>query len=27
MIAAVAGDVVIWKPSEFTPLTAIACTA
>ncbi len=25
MIAAVCGDVVIWKPSEKTPLTAIAC--
>ncbi|MCF8227143.1 MAG: aldehyde dehydrogenase family protein [Bacteroidales bacterium] len=25
MIAAVAGDVVIWKPSSKTPLTAIAC--
>lgn len=24
MIAAVCGDAVIWKPSEFTPLTAIA---
>lgn len=25
MIAAVCGDVVIWKPSEKTPLTGIAC--
>ncbi|NBV12473.1 MAG: aldehyde dehydrogenase family protein [Sphingobacteriia bacterium] len=25
MIAAVCGDVTIWKPSEKTPLTAIAC--
>jgi aldehyde dehydrogenase (NAD+) len=25
MIAAVCGDVIIWKPSEKTPLTAIAC--
>jgi aldehyde dehydrogenase (NAD+) len=25
MIAAIAGDVVIWKPSSKTPLTAIAC--
>src|SRR5690606_27976584 len=25
MLAAVCGDVVIWKPSEKTPLTAIAC--
>lgn len=25
MIAAVCGDVVIWKPSEKTPLSAIAC--
>ncbi len=25
MIAAVAGDVTIWKPSEKTPLSAIAC--
>jgi len=25
MIAAVAGDVVIWKPSSKTPITAIAC--
>lgn len=25
MIAAVCGDVMIWKPSEKTPLTAIAC--
>lgn len=25
MIAAVCGDVVIWKPSEKTPLTAVAC--
>jgi aldehyde dehydrogenase (NAD+) len=25
MIAAVCGDAVIWKPSEKTPLTAIAC--
>src|SRR5690554_5030568 len=25
MIAAVCGDVCIWKPSEKTPLTAIAC--
>jgi aldehyde dehydrogenase (NAD+) len=25
MLAAVSGDVVLWKPSEKTPLTAIAC--
>ena len=25
MLAAVCGDVVVWKPSEKTPLTAIAC--
>lgn len=25
MIAAVCGDVVIWKPSEKTPLTSVAC--
>ncbi|MFD2246153.1 aldehyde dehydrogenase family protein [Pontibacter ruber] len=25
MLAAVCGDVVIWKPSEKTPLTAVAC--
>ena len=25
MIAAVCGDVIVWKPSEKTPLTAIAC--
>ena len=25
MIAAVCGDVSIWKPSEKTPLTAVAC--
>lgn len=25
MLAAICGDVVIWKPSEKTPLTAIAC--
>jgi aldehyde dehydrogenase (NAD+) len=25
MLAAVCGDVCIWKPSEKTPLTAIAC--
>lgn len=25
MLAAVCGDVVLWKPSEKTPLTAIAC--
>ncbi|TXK50877.1 aldehyde dehydrogenase family protein [Pontibacter qinzhouensis] len=25
MLAAVCGDVIIWKPSEKTPLTAIAC--
>jgi len=25
MIAAICGDVVIWKPSEKTPLTALAC--
>lgn len=25
MLAAIAGDVCIWKPSEKTPLTAIAC--
>src|SRR5690606_8939774 len=25
MIAAVCGDVTIWKPSEKTPLTAVAC--
>lgn len=27
MLAAVCGDVVIWKPSLFAPLTAIACNA
>ena len=26
-IALVAGDTVIWKPSEITPLTAVACAA
>ena len=26
-IALVAGDTVVWKPSEVTPLTAVACTA
>jgi aldehyde dehydrogenase (NAD+) len=26
-LALVAGDTVIWKPSEVTPLTALACTA
>ncbi len=26
MLAAVCGDTMIWKPSLFTPLTAIACT-
>jgi aldehyde dehydrogenase (NAD+) len=26
MIALVCGDVVLWKPSEKTPLTAVACT-
>ncbi|MBS1692833.1 MAG: aldehyde dehydrogenase family protein [Actinobacteria bacterium] len=26
-IALVAGDTVVWKPSEITPLTAVACTA
>jgi aldehyde dehydrogenase (NAD+) len=26
-VALVAGDTVIWKPSEITPLTAAACTA
>eukprot|EP01035_Chromulina_nebulosa_P011410 gene11410-15258_t len=26
MLAAVCGDVTVWKPSEKTPLTAIACT-
>jgi len=26
MIAAIAGDVVVWKPSSKTPLTALACT-
>ncbi len=25
MLAAVCGDVVVWKPSEKTPLTAVAC--
>ncbi|NEM96822.1 L-piperidine-6-carboxylate dehydrogenase [Pontibacter burrus] len=25
MLAAVCGDVIVWKPSEKTPLTAIAC--
>jgi aldehyde dehydrogenase (NAD+) len=25
MIALVCGDVVIWKPSEKTPLCAVAC--
>ena len=25
MLAAICGDVVIWKPSEKTPLTAVAC--
>jgi len=25
MVAAVCGDVILWKPSEKTPLTAIAC--
>ena len=25
MIALVCGDSVVWKPSEKTPLTAIAC--
>ena len=26
MLAAVCGDVCVWKPSEKTPLTAVACT-
>ncbi|MCV7230047.1 L-piperidine-6-carboxylate dehydrogenase [Mycolicibacterium komossense] len=26
-VALVAGDTVVWKPSEITPLTALACTA
>jgi aldehyde dehydrogenase (NAD+) len=26
-LALVAGDTVVWKPSEITPLTAVACTA
>ncbi|MUL82248.1 MULTISPECIES: aldehyde dehydrogenase family protein [unclassified Mycolicibacterium] len=26
-VALIAGDTVIWKPSEITPLTAIACSA
>ena len=26
-LALVAGDTVVWKPSEITPLTALACTA
>ena len=26
MVAAVCGDVIIWKPSEYTPLTALALT-
>ena len=25
MLASVCGDTVVWKPSEKTPLTAIAC--
>ncbi len=26
MVAAVCGDVIVWKPSEFTPVTAVALT-
>jgi aldehyde dehydrogenase (NAD+) len=26
-LALIAGDTVVWKPSEITPLTALACTA
>ena len=26
-LALVCGDTVVWKPSELTPLTAMACTA